>query len=73
MRVCPICGQMYGAVPALSREDNRTEICPICATREALDAAGIRDGNGLRKKVLLAVQEGYAANGILVPAPGRAV
>ena len=27
--------------PALSRQDNRTEICPDCGIREALGAAGI--------------------------------
>lgn len=73
MRVCPICRQEYGAVPALSRKDNRTEICPICAASEAMDAAGISDGTGLREDVLNAVRDGYAANGILVPEPGRAV
>ena len=33
----------------------------------ALDAAGIRAGNGLREEVIATVREGYAANGILVP------
>lgn len=70
MMACPICGQMYGAVPALSRKDSRTKICPICATREALDAAGITDKNGLRGNVLAAVRKGYAERGILVPEPG---
>lgn len=40
-RICPICGQEYTAPPAISRKDNKTEICPDCGTQEALDAAGV--------------------------------
>ena len=39
--VCPKCGQEYKGVPALSREDNATLICPDCGTREALMTLGI--------------------------------
>lgn len=35
-RVCPICKQTYEGYPALSRTDNKTEICPDCGTLEAL-------------------------------------
>lgn len=43
-RECPICGQTYRAVPAVSRRDNKTLICPDCGIREALDDAfGISD------------------------------
>lgn len=35
-RRCPICGQVYTEPPALSRADNKTEICPPCGAREAL-------------------------------------
>ena len=38
-RVCPLCGKEYDGVPALSRKDNETLICPECGTREAIDAA----------------------------------
>lgn len=38
---CPLCGKEYTAPPALSRKDTKTEICPDCGTREALEAAGI--------------------------------
>lgn len=38
---CPICGQWYETAPALSRTDNKTDICPDCGTRQALEAAGI--------------------------------
>lgn len=40
-RICPICGKTYRAVPALSRKDGRTLICPDCGTREALAGLGI--------------------------------
>lgn len=35
-RVCPLCGHTYTAVPALSRLDNETAICPDCGIRQAL-------------------------------------
>ena len=40
-RTCPICGETYTAVPALSREDNHTLICPDCGTRQALASIGV--------------------------------
>lgn len=41
IRICPKCGNRYGARPAISREDNETPICPDCGTREALEEMGI--------------------------------
>ena len=38
---CPRCGRKYKEPPAISRQDNKTEICPLCGTREALEALGI--------------------------------
>lgn len=35
-RKCPICGKKYYGYPALSREDNKTEICSECGIFEAL-------------------------------------
>ena len=40
-RVCPRCGRTYSGVPALSRMDNETLICPDCGTREALESIGV--------------------------------
>ncbi len=40
-RLCPRCGCAYHGVPALSREDNETLICPDCGTREALASIGV--------------------------------
>ena len=41
LAVCPLCGKAYHGAPALSREDNKTLICPDCGTREALDSIGV--------------------------------
>lgn len=40
--VCPRCGHTYREPPALSREDNKTLICPDCGTREALETLGVK-------------------------------
>ena len=39
--ICSKCGQEYKGMPALSREDGSTMICPDCGTREALDSIGV--------------------------------
>ena len=38
LRTCPKCGKEYEGYPALSRVDNKTEVCPECGTKEALEA-----------------------------------
>lgn len=40
--VCPLCGQVYHGVPALSREDDKTPVCTDCGTRQALSALGVK-------------------------------
>lgn len=35
-RVCPVCGKEYNEYPAISRKDNKTEICSLCGVAEAL-------------------------------------
>ena len=35
---CPKCKKEFTEYPAISREDNETEICPECGVREALEA-----------------------------------
>lgn len=34
---CPRCGKVFNDYPALSRRDNKTEICPDCGTAEAFE------------------------------------
>lgn len=36
-KVCSRCGKKYYGYPALSRKDNKTEICPACGVEEALE------------------------------------
>lgn len=36
--ICPKCKLGYEGYPAISRVDNKTEICPSCGNREALNA-----------------------------------
>lgn len=38
IKTCPKCHKRYSERPALSRIDNKTEICPECGTREAIEA-----------------------------------
>jgi len=39
--VCPRCGRTYHGIPALSRADNKTPVCPDCGVREALESIGV--------------------------------
>lgn len=39
--ICPECGQHYVGVPALSRKDNESLICPDCGIRQSLDSIGV--------------------------------
>lgn len=36
--VCPLCHKDYSEHPAISRKDNKSEICPECGIKEALEA-----------------------------------
>lgn len=48
---CPICGQEYAGVPALSRTDNQTLICPDCGTRQALAAIGVTNQDAVLARI----------------------
>ena len=37
VKTCPICKKTYKGYGALSRKDNKTEICSTCGTNEALE------------------------------------
>ena len=54
-RICPICGQIYHEPPALSRADGKTQICPDCGTREALDSIGV--GNEDQEKIINTIHQ----------------
>lgn len=51
MRVCPVCKREYEEYPALSRKDNRTEICPDCGMAEALESFGLSKLEAMEKVV----------------------
>ena len=51
IRICPKCNKKYASRPALSREDNKTEICPTCGALEAIKAAGL-DGTDDAKEMI---------------------
>ena len=54
-RICPLCKKPYVEPPALSRADNRTEICPDCGIREALSAFGMKTAE--QESVVKAIRE----------------
>lgn len=37
--ICPVCGRQFFETPAISRRDNSTQICSVCAAAEALEDA----------------------------------
>lgn len=41
---CPKCHKEFTEYPAISREDNKTEICPECGLREAMQAFMVEKG-----------------------------
>lgn len=43
--VCPRCGDTFTQKPAISRLDNKTEICPLCGCREALEASNLPEAD----------------------------
>lgn len=51
--ICPKCGQSYKGRPTLSREDNKTLICPDCGVREALESIGV--GAAEQEEILAAI------------------
>ena len=55
MKICPICGKEYTEHPAISRKDNKTEMCPDCGTLEALEAMGAPDE--MKEEILKRIQE----------------
>lgn len=36
-QVCPNCQEVFDEYPAISRRDNKTEICPRCGVEEAME------------------------------------
>jgi hypothetical protein len=67
---CPTCNEPMGKHPALSRRDNKTEICSECGMMEALeDWAGARrriDGlTNIKQEIQFLYDEGFEKEEIL--------
>jgi uncharacterized Zn-finger protein len=58
--VCPLCGKSYCGVAALSRDDNKTQICPDCGTRQALQVMGVDTGE--QEQILKTIHECSRSN-----------
>lgn len=43
VRTCPKCKKEYTEYPAISRIDGKTELCPSCGNREAMEIVGMPD------------------------------
>jgi len=56
IRICPLCGEAYGSLPAISRTDNETQICPDCGSRQALEALGVSEVE--REKIISIINRG---------------
>lgn len=53
---CPRCGKIYTEYPALSRRDNRTNICSACGVEEAMIDARINPMDERERKFLVLVK-----------------
>ena len=60
-RVCPICRKIYTGIPATSRIDNITPICPDCGTRQALESLGV--GREEQEKILKIIHSKHRNGG----------
>ena len=58
----PICGKEYEDRPAISRKDNKTEICPDCGTLEALESIGATQE--MKDEVLTTIHEARKGAGL---------
>lgn len=53
MKVCPRCGVEYDGFPAISRFDNKTDICSHCGVEEGLqDYFGVELTNFLQQELI---------------------
>lgn len=51
VRECPLCGRKYIGYPAISRRDNKTEICSSCGASEAIsDYFAFKEGQNVQQE-----------------------
>lgn len=56
MRICPKCGKFFSVYPAISRKDNKTEICPDCGFQEAI-IAWFKNDKHLQRQLFDAIEK----------------
>ena len=54
--MCPKCNRIYCGIPAFSRVDNQTQICPDCGTLESLESLGVDEKE---RETILAIIRRY--------------
>lgn len=57
-KTCPLCNVEYHGVPALSRTDNETKICPDCGIRQSLESIGVSSEE--QEKIISIIHQNYA-------------
>jgi hypothetical protein len=50
-KICPRCHKAYDGYPALSRRDNKTDICSDCGTEEAFVDFACAKGKNVRSVI----------------------
>ena len=64
-KICPICGNPYTGHPALSRTDDKMEICPDCGIRQSLQSIGIAPEE--QEKILSIIHRPQSKLGATLP------
>jgi len=60
-KTCPLCGSYYMGMGALSRRDNKTDICPQCGMNEAIE--DMRKHKEVNKKSVDAIKNEICKEG----------
>ena len=61
--ICSKCGREYNCPPAISRVDNKTEICPVCGVAEAVVVLPEEE----QKQIIADVEKAEINNGRVKP------
>ena len=61
--ICSKCGREYNCPPAISRVDNKTEICPVCGVAEAVIVLPEEE----QKQIIADVEKAEINNGRVKP------
>ena len=69
MAICPKCGREYNCPPAISREDNETEICPVCGVVESLVPLQINDDE--KERLIAEAEQAEIEHGRVKPSPQK--